>query len=67
MGFTTTKAFERRSKIDNQLQVSIPVGTRIEAEHLFNDQYEITADKPITKNNDNSIYVSKRELDSMES
>jgi hypothetical protein len=63
--FTTAQPFERRNHIDNQLHTSIPAGTKLKIEEIFPGMYEVTADKPITKDHDNSIMVGQNELDSM--
>ena len=48
---------------DGSPHTLIPKNTQIEIEEICDDWYEITAQEPITKNNDKAITVSKRELD----
>lgn len=66
MKITTIKQYERRNSNDNQLYALIPVGTVLDIDEILPDYYLVTADRPITKDNDDSIYVSKKELDSMQ-
>ncbi len=58
----TTKDFVRKHPVDNQTQIALSAGSEISVKPVIGGLKQITAEKPWTKNGENSFYVSDNEL-----